>query len=165
MASDLPVASSDWPELDDRLVEPETPYEMLDGELICVSPADEPGELHVQIAALVEAHTGLEFEVACDLLTRTSKVDDIAPDVSVYPSARHPETGRRQLEQLTFEIVSTQSLGYVRRKAEKLASVACAGVRDRRRTRARSSGRASSRPGKCSTRADRSKIRCSMSRC
>jgi Uma2 family endonuclease len=114
-------AQAELPDVDDRLVEPETPYEILDGELVHVSPADEPhGTLHVQLAALVEAHTGLEFEVACDMLTRTSRIDDIAPDISVFPAARHPDTGRRQLEHLAFEIVSTQSMSYAGRKAAKL---------------------------------------------
>jgi Uma2 family endonuclease len=112
---------AELPDIDDRLVQPDTPYEILDGELVYVSPADEShGTLHVQLAALVEAHTGLEFEVACDMLTRTSKIDDIAPDISVFPAARHPETGRRQLEQIAFEIVSTQSMSYAGRKAAKL---------------------------------------------
>jgi len=116
-------AQAELPDVDDRLVEPETPYEILDGELVHVSPADEPhGTLHVQLAALVEAHTGLEFEVACDMLTRTSKIDDIAPDISVFPAARHPDTGRRQLEHLAFEIVSTQSMSYAGRKAAKLVA-------------------------------------------
>ena len=114
---------TDPPDLDDRLVEPGTRFEMLDGELIQVSPADEPhGPLHNQIGALIELHAGLDFEIATDLLTRTSKVDDIAPDVSVYPRARHPLTGRRQLLQLAFEIVSTQTLSHAGRKATKLAS-------------------------------------------
>jgi hypothetical protein len=64
----------------------------------------------------------MAFEAAADLLTRTSKVDDIAPDVSVYPDAPHPETGDRQLEQLAFEIVSTQSLGRAALKAAKLTA-------------------------------------------
>jgi hypothetical protein len=94
---------------------------MHDGELLYVSPADPPhGERHLQLAALIEAHT--EFEAAADLLTRTSKVADIAPDVSVYPDAPHPETGGRQLEQLAFEIVSTQSLGRATVKAVKLTA-------------------------------------------
>jgi Uma2 family endonuclease len=121
----LPVVSrtaSALPDIDDRLVEPETRYEMHDGELVYVPPADPPhATRHVQLAALIEAHTGNEFEAAADLLTRTSKVDDIAPDVSVYPAAPDPRTGRRQLEQLSFEIVSTQSLGAAGRKAAKLA--------------------------------------------
>jgi Uma2 family endonuclease len=114
-------AESELPDIDDRLVEPETPYEMLDGELVYVSPADPPhGKLHLQLAALIEAHTGFAFEAAADLLTRTSKRDDVAPDVSVYPDAPHPETGGRQLEQLAFEIVSTESLRHAARNAAKL---------------------------------------------
>src|ERR1043166_8291698 len=117
------VADSALPDIDDRLVEPETRYEMLDGELIYVAPADPPhAERHVQLCALLEAHTGPGFEVACDLLTRTSKVDDFAPDVSVYPAGQHPSTGRRQLEQLAFEVVSAQSIRVATRKAGELAA-------------------------------------------
>jgi Uma2 family endonuclease len=109
--------------LDDRLLEPESRYEMYDGELVYVSPADPPhGERHLQLAALIEAHTGFKFEAAADLLTRTSKVDDIAPDVSVYPAAPDPRTGGRQLEQLAFEIISSQSLGRATTKAAKLTA-------------------------------------------
>lgn len=108
--------------IDDRLVAPETRYEMRDGELAYVSPADPPhGEHHLQLAALIEAHTGFAFEAAADLLTRTSPVDDVAPDISVYPDAPDPQTGGRQLEQLAFEIVSTQSLRDAAGKAAKLA--------------------------------------------
>lgn len=86
-----------------------------------MSPADAPhGELHLQLCALLEAHTGYEFQAACDLLTRTSRGDDLAPDASVYPAAPHPETGGRQLEQLAFEIVSTESLAHASDKAAKL---------------------------------------------
>jgi hypothetical protein len=56
------------------------------------------------------------------MLTRTSRVDDVAPDVSVYPTARDPRTGGRQLEELAFEIVSTESLAHAGRKAQKLVS-------------------------------------------
>jgi Uma2 family endonuclease len=109
--------------IDDRLLEPETRYEMYDGELVYVSPADPPhGERHLQLAALIEAHTGFEFEAAADLLTRTSRTDDVAPDVSVYPAAPDPTTGGRQLEQLAFEIISTQSLGRATAKAVKLTA-------------------------------------------
>jgi hypothetical protein len=68
----------------------------------------------VQLAALIEAHTGPAFEAALDLLTRTSRVDDIAPDISVYPDAPDPQTGSRQLAQLAFEIVSTRSVDVAR---------------------------------------------------
>ena len=123
MSSVVSRADSVLPAIDDRLVPPETRYEMHDGELVFVSPADPPhGEHHLQLAALIEAHTGFAFEAAADLLTRTSRIDDIAPDVSVYPDAPDPRTGERQLEQLAFEIVSTQSLGDAAAKAAKLAT-------------------------------------------
>jgi Uma2 family endonuclease len=122
MSSVAAHAGSELPDIDDRLVEPETRYEMVDGELVEVSPVDRPhASRHVQLAALMEAHTGRDFDVAADLLTRTSPVDDVAPDVSVYPDAPDPTTDRRQLEQLAFEIVSTQLLGNARIKAAKLA--------------------------------------------
>jgi hypothetical protein len=40
----------------------------------------------------------------------------------VYPRAPDPRTGGRQLEQLAFEVVSTQSLGHVGKRAAKLAA-------------------------------------------
>jgi Uma2 family endonuclease len=121
MSSQVSRAGTALPDIDDRLVAPESRYEIHDGEIVYVSPADPPhGTRHVQIAALVEAHAGPAFEVAADMLTRTSEIDDIAPDVSVYPEAPHPEHGGRQLEELAFEVVSTSSLGDAGRKARKL---------------------------------------------
>jgi Uma2 family endonuclease len=115
------------PPLDERLVEPETRYEMYDGELVYVPPADPPhGIQHSKVSALVEAHAGPAFQVASDMLTRTSRTSDVAPDVSVFPLAPDPATGRRQLEQLAFEVVSTQSLA---RAANKAARLVARGVR------------------------------------
>jgi hypothetical protein len=114
-------AGSDLPDIDDRLVEPETRYEMLDGKLVYVPPADHAhGERHSQLCALVEAHTGADFRVAADLLTRTSKGDDSAPDVSVYSRAPDPRTGRRELAQIAFEVVGSQTLSNAGKKAAKL---------------------------------------------
>jgi Uma2 family endonuclease len=112
----------DLPELDDHLVEPGMRYEMLDGELIYVPPSDRPhGTREAHVCVLVHAHVAPGFEVAVDLLTRTSRVDDIAPDINVFPP-NDPVTGRRQLQQMVFEIVSTQSMGNAKRKAAKLAA-------------------------------------------
>jgi len=121
MPSRSSPADPELPAIDDRLVTSETRYEMLDGELVYVSPADKPhGTRHLQVGALVEAHVHPAFDVAIDMLTRTSKVDDVAPDVSVFPDAPDPVTAGRQLEQLAFEIVSTQKLGNAGIKAAKL---------------------------------------------
>jgi Uma2 family endonuclease len=119
--SDPDHVDDEWPALDDRLVEPGTRYEMYDGELVYVPPALPPhATRHSKISALVEAHTGPAFDVACDMLTRVSRTSDVAPDVSVFPVARDPSTGRRQLEHLSFEVVSTESLAHAGRKAAKL---------------------------------------------
>jgi len=115
-------AGSDLPDVDERIVTPGAPYEMYDGELVPVAPADEAhADRHLQLCALIEAHTGPAFDAGCELLTRTSKVDDLAPDVSVYPDGPDPHTGGRQLEHLAFEVVSTQTLGRAATKAAKLA--------------------------------------------
>ncbi len=107
--------------VDERLVAPETRFEILDGTVVYVAPADEPhGTRHSKVAALVEAHAHDDFDVAVDMLTRTSVLDDMAPDVSVFPRARDAETGRRQLEQLAFEICSTERLADAGVKAAKL---------------------------------------------
>jgi hypothetical protein len=110
------------PGVHERLVTPETPYEMHDGKRVRVPPADPAhATFHAKLIALLEAHVADGFMVAVDMLTRTSQIDDIAPDASVFPREPDPRTGRRQLEHLAFEIVSTQSMGNAGRKAAKLA--------------------------------------------
>jgi Uma2 family endonuclease len=123
MVFDPSGADADLPDIDERLVEPGTRYEMLDGELVFVPPADAPhGDRHAQLCVVIDTHTGPEFIVSADLLTRTSKRDDFAPDVSVRLAALDPVTGGRQLSQLAFEVVSTQTLGDAGRKAAKLVA-------------------------------------------
>jgi Putative restriction endonuclease len=121
MAAPALRLADDLPDIDDHIVEPETPFEMYDGKVVRVLPAKPPhGERHAQISALVETHAGSEFQVALDTLIRTSRVDNFAPDVSVYPEAPDPRTGGRQLDQLAFEVVSKQRLAHSTRKARKL---------------------------------------------
>jgi hypothetical protein len=111
------------PAVDERLVAPETRYEIDGGVLVHVSPAHEPhGSRHSKISALVEAHVDLEFDVATDMLTRVTELTDVAPDVSVFPYERDPQTGGRQLEHLAFEVVSTESLSHAGHKAADLTS-------------------------------------------
>jgi Uma2 family endonuclease len=115
------------PPVDARLAVPDTRYEILDGVVTYVSPADAPhGTRHPKLAALLEAHVGPAFDVAVDMLTRTSRRSDFAPDASVFPVARDPRTGGRQLEHLAFELVSTQTL---RRAGAKAAELVARGVR------------------------------------
>jgi Uma2 family endonuclease len=137
--SSLSNASTELPAVDERLVAPDCGYEIDDGKLLRVPPALEPhADRHSKLAALLEAHAAGEFNVAIDMLTRTSQTSDLAPDASVYPRVRDPKTGGRQLEHLAFEVVSTESLGHAGGKA---ASLTGRGVRrvfaiDVERTRA-----------------------------
>lgn len=120
-AATLPPSQLPLPAVDDRLVMPETRFEIHDGEVRYVSPADElHGSRHSKLSALLEAYVNLEFDVAVDMLTRTSTTNDFAPDASVFPRERDPQTGTRQIEQLAFEIVSTERLAHAGEKARKL---------------------------------------------
>lgn len=101
---------------------PETRFEIVDGKVEHVPPADEAhGTRHSKIAALLEAHAAAGYDVAVDMLTRTSMKGDLAPDASVFPAARDAETGGRQLEELAFEVVSTERLGHAATKARALS--------------------------------------------
>ncbi len=111
------------PAVDERLVMPECDHEIVDGQVFAVSPAHEPhGSRHSKLSAILEAFVAPGFNAACDMLTRTSRFDDFAPDASIYPLARDPATGGRQLEQLAFEVVSTESLAHAGRKAALLVA-------------------------------------------
>ncbi len=108
--------------MDDRLVAPGSRAEILDGRVVMAPPADEGHAVpHAVLAYVLRAHVTSDFLVAVDLLTRTSEEADFAPDGSVYPRERVPETGGRQLDELAFEIVSEQPLGVPTTKARELA--------------------------------------------
>src|SRR4029453_1602720 len=97
------------PAVDLRLVAPESRYEIHDGKVEYVPPSDPPhGIRHSKLSALLEAHVAEEGEVASDMLTRTSEIDDIAPDASVFHREPDPVTGGRRLEELAFEVMSTE---------------------------------------------------------
>jgi len=121
MAPSNPDHAGTLPDIDDHLSPPDALCEIWDGEVIEPVPADRPhAQRHAKVLALVEAHTQPAFQVGSDLLTRTSRNRDIAPDVSVFPAAPDPVTGRRQLDHVSFEIVSTVSLNTTGKRAAEL---------------------------------------------
>ena len=108
--------------VDERLVAPGARFEIDNGKLVYVPPALEPhAKAHSALGALLVAHREASFSVAIDMLTRTSLLSDLAPDASVYPSARHPVTGGRQLEELAFELLATTTRATAASKAAQLA--------------------------------------------
>lgn len=109
------------PAVDERLVMPGARAEIINGKVYFVPPADEPhGSTHATLSSILCAHVTHDYSVALDMLTRTSKKDDFAPDASVYPSERDPKTGGRKLEEIAVEIASKQSLTMPTRKAREL---------------------------------------------
>jgi hypothetical protein len=123
MSTSTSASIPELPEVDERLVAPEARFEIEGGKAVFVAPADEPhATSHLKLGALVDAHRAPGYAVAVDMLTRTSRLDDIAPDVSLYPAARDPRTGGRQLEELAFDIASTESLAHAGGRAAKLAA-------------------------------------------
>ena len=109
--------------MDERLAASESRYEIIDGKVSYVAPADEPhGSRHSKISALLEAYAADGYDVASDMLTRTSEKGDMAPDASVFPRARDPQTGGRRLEELAFEVVATERLGHAAKKARALVA-------------------------------------------
>ncbi|HEY4121469.1 MAG TPA: Uma2 family endonuclease [Byssovorax sp.] len=107
--------------VDERLVAPEQRMEILRGAVLMTPPADEPhGTSHTNLAYVLRAHVAATHVCAVDMLTRTSKDSDFAPDASIFPLARRPDGGR-QLEEIAFEIVREQWIGVPSEKARELA--------------------------------------------
>lgn len=115
------AVSSHRPSLNDRLVTPETPYEMLDGRLITAPCGPEHGERHMDVGAVLRSHVAPGYRVVVDVLTRVNARSDIAPDISVMRDGTDPATGTRYLEELAFEIKYTQRPGQLTRRATLLA--------------------------------------------
>lgn len=111
-----------WPDLDDHLVQPEvTRDEIIGGRKVVAFPAEWPhATQQVRLDLIVETHVASGFEVAADLLTRHAVDSDFASDTCVSKAGVDPQTGRRYLEELAFEIVAEQSQSVVTEKAVKM---------------------------------------------
>ncbi|NJL29947.1 MAG: Uma2 family endonuclease [Thermoanaerobaculia bacterium] len=118
---DLPSQRDPHPCVDDHIVEPETRAELLHGRKLWASPARPAhARQHSRLAHLLEAHIAEGYLSAVDMLTRTGPKSDFAPDASVYPAVPNPATGRREIEELAFEICSQQALKIPTEKAREL---------------------------------------------
>lgn len=110
------------PPVDERIVAPESRAEIVEGRLVFAPPALEKHAVpHADLAYLLRAHVKPGFNVAVDMLTRTSLENDFAPDASVYEAEREADGGRK-LEQLAFEIVNEQALAIQTTKARELTA-------------------------------------------
>lgn len=111
------------PRLDQHLVEGETREEMLRGERIYASPAREPhAERHFELDYVIRAHVQDGYIGASDMLTRAGPGSEFATDTAVRKRGIDPQTGTRYLEELAFEVVSTQSMREMILRAEDLST-------------------------------------------
>jgi len=111
-----------FPPIDEHLVVPEeTTEEIIKGRRVKIMPSEEEhAETTVTLSFLISAHLRRGYIAAADLLTRVTWGSNFATDVCVRKVGRDPETGRRYLEELAFEIVNKQRIGNITDKADEL---------------------------------------------
>ncbi len=108
---------------DDHLVEPETRFEVFQGERVYVSPSRPGhGDLHSRLDGVVGEHVATAYTTSVNLLTRRSDNNDFATDVSVRRDGLDPATGHRYLEELSFEIFFQESREYARTRARNVVT-------------------------------------------
>jgi hypothetical protein len=109
-----------FPLVDDHLVEPEvTRDEIINGRRVVAFPAEAPhGDKQVDLDTLLRIHVAPGFIASADLISRFAAKSDFASDTCVRRAGIDPATGRRYLEEIAFEVVSTQSESKVVEKAE-----------------------------------------------
>jgi hypothetical protein len=111
------------PRLDDHLVQDETREEMVRGRKVLAQPARPPhADRHLQLDYVIGAHVAPGYIASSDLLTRAGEDSEFATDTSVRRAGIDPETNTRYLEELAFEVVSTQSLRDITERAEDLCN-------------------------------------------
>lgn len=108
---------------DDRLVVPEaTRDELVNGRRMEAFPAEAPhANQHSRLDYVLQAHAAPGYHASCDLLTRHGVDSDFASDACVYKAGLDPATGGRHLEEIAFEVVSTQNAKLVTEKAVQMA--------------------------------------------
>ncbi len=113
----------DLPRISDRLVQPETREERIDGRRVLAVPSNpEHGDAHCRLDGEALFHIRTGYIASTDLLTRVSRGSDFATDTSIRKAGVDPATGDRYLEEVAFEVVHEQSERDVADRAGKLAA-------------------------------------------
>lgn len=122
-AVEAPSHAPRLPPIDRHLLREDSGAEVVDGRVVQTMGAEEPhATLHFDVPRLLGHCLAGGYVGAADLLTRPTEDDNFAPDISIYPEARDPATGGRQVEDLAFEIIDTTPLARVTTKARKLVT-------------------------------------------
>lgn len=111
------------PGVSDHLVEPETREELVRGRRVLAAPALPPhADRHIELDYVVRAHVRDGYVGSSDLLTRFGPQSDFATDACIRKDGVDPATGQRYLEEIAFEVVSTQSSGNITARAEEVTA-------------------------------------------
>jgi hypothetical protein len=114
---------SAWPRVSDYAVEPESGQELFDGEVREALPAGpKHARQHNQVDYVLRAYVAPDYGADTDLLTRQALPHNFASDTSIRKDGIDPETGDRYLEELAFEIKSTQSAEDLEQRARIMAA-------------------------------------------
>ena len=115
-------AGEDFPRVDDHLVEPEvTRDQVIDGQLVEKMPAEiDHARENSRLDYVLSGKVAPGYGTAVDLLSRLGKKVDFASDAAIVKDGTDPATGGRYLEELAFEVVSTQSESKFTEKAVKM---------------------------------------------
>jgi Putative restriction endonuclease len=111
-----------FPPVDEHLVQPEiTRDEIIGGQRMIAFPAEAPhADQQGELQYVLRAHIAPGYVAAVELLTRFDQMSDFASDVCVRREGVDPQTGRRHLEELAFEIVSEQTEQKVSKKVPRM---------------------------------------------
>lgn len=111
-----------FPPVDEHLVDPEvTRDEIIDGRRVVAFPAEAPHAIqHGRLEYVLQAHVAPGYVTAVDLLTRFDQKSDFASDACVCRAGVDPQTGKRHLEDLAFEVVSEQREQKVSEKVPRM---------------------------------------------
>ncbi len=111
------------PPIDERLAMPETHTQVIDGVVVKTMGANPPHAIqHATVTQVFAGCLAEGYSAAVDMLTRVDARNDRAADVSVFPTAPDPATGRRQLEEIAFEVCDSQRPGDVTAKAGRFVA-------------------------------------------
>ena len=78
-----------------------------------------------ELSYVVRGKVASGYLTPSDLLTRVGEKSDFATDVCVYKNGIDPATGERYLEEIAFEVVSTQTERDVTEKAKEMTEDDC----------------------------------------
>jgi hypothetical protein len=111
------------PRLDEHLVREGVREEVLRGQRLVAAPARAPhADPHCRLDYLISAAAASGYVTSSDLLTRAGPGSEFATDTSVRREGIDPATETRYLEELAFEVVSTQSMREITDRAEDLSN-------------------------------------------